>query len=133
MPGRGGQHIKVYPSYNAIVVTTANGFDYDEINPLLMAAFVDPNKPLPANPANVAELDRVRERIGAACTAPPVRTLPDMAQAISVRPLCLDQMLLDIATLSLDSNDTAEATLYMKLEGRDVVWPIGLDGKYRFA
>ena len=39
----------------------------------------------------------------------------------------------DIATLRLDSNDIAEVTLYMKLEGVDVVWPIGLDGKYRMA
>ncbi len=35
--GRGGQNIKVYPAYNAIVVTTGSGFEYDQISPLLTA------------------------------------------------------------------------------------------------
>jgi hypothetical protein len=29
--------------------------------------------------------------------------------------------------------DTDEATLTMRLEGADVVWPIGLDGRYRLS
>ena len=131
--GRGGQNIKVYPSYNAIVITTANGFDYDQINPLLTAAFVDPHKALPANPANVAELDRVLNALAQPAVAPPVGTPPDTAQGISGKTFVFEPNAIDIATLRLDSNDTAEATLYMKLEGVDVVWPIGLDGKYRVA
>ncbi|NTU62776.1 MAG: hypothetical protein HGB05_05080, partial [Chloroflexi bacterium] len=131
--GRGGQHIKVYPSYNAIVVTTASGFDYDQLNPLLTAAFIDPDKPLPANPANVAKLDTVLTALAQAPHPWPVGPLPDMAQAISGKTYVFEPNPLDVATLRLESNDTTEATLHMKLEGADVVWPIGLDGKYRMA
>lgn len=78
-----GNDSKVYPSYSAIVVTTASGFDYDQIDPLLSAAFVDPNKPLPANPANVAELDATLTALAQAPEARPVGALPDTAMAIS--------------------------------------------------
>jgi len=131
--GRGGQNIKVYPSRNAIVVTTASGFDYDQINPLLKAAFVDPSQPLPANPANVVKLDTVLTALAQPAEAPPVGAVPDTAQAISGKTYVFEPNAVDIATLRLDSNDIAEVTLYMKLEGVDVVWPIGLDGKYRMA
>ena len=131
--GRGGQNIKVYPSHNAIVVTTASGFDYDQINPLLNAAYIDPSKPLPADPAHVAKLDMVLTELARPAEAPPVGALPDTARAISGKTYVFEPNVVDIATLRLDSNDTAEATLHMKLEGADVVWPIGLDGKYRVA
>jgi hypothetical protein len=131
--GRGGQNIRVYPAYHAIVVTTARGFDYDQINPLLKAAFVDPSKPLPANPANVAKLSRVLTALAQPAEAPRVGALPDTAKAISGKTYVLESNAVDIATLRLEANNAAEATLYMKLEGVDVAWPIGLDGKYRVA
>ena len=54
--GRGGQHIFVVPSLKAIVVTTGAGFDYDQVDPLLTAAVIDPKNPLPPNPEGVAQL-----------------------------------------------------------------------------
>ena len=36
--GRGGQHVKVYPAFNAIVVVTAAEFDFDQLEPLLYSA-----------------------------------------------------------------------------------------------
>ncbi len=131
--GRGGQNIKVYPSLNAIVVTTARGFDYDQINPLLKAAFVDPSKPLPADPAKVAKLDKVLTALAQPAEAQRVGALPDTAKGISSKTYVFESNAADIATLRLEANDTAEATLYMKLEGVDVAWPIGLDGKYRMT
>jgi len=131
--GRGGQNIKVYPGFNAIVVTTASGFDYDQIEPLLVAAFVDPDEPLPPNPTSVAELDATLNALAQAPTPWPVGPLPDVAIAISGKTFVFGPNTADLATLRLEFNDTAEATLYMKLEGSDVIWPIGLDGKYRLA
>lgn len=131
--GRGGQNIKVYPAYHAIVVTTARGFDYDQINPLLKAAFVDPSKPLPANQGGVAKLEATLTALAQPAETPPVGTLPDTAKEISGKTYVFEPNAADIATLRLDANNTAEATLYMKLEGADVAWPIGLDGKYRMA
>jgi hypothetical protein len=129
--GRGGQNVKVYPAYNAIVVTTASGFDYDQFNPMLVAAFIDPNKPLPANPAGVAKLETTLTALAQAPQLWPIGPLPDTAKAISGKTYVLEPNALDVATLRLVFSDNAQATLYMNLQGRDVIWPIGLDGEYR--
>ena len=49
--GRGGQRIIVVPAWNLIVVTTGGGFDFDEIEPLLIETIVDMDRTLPANSA----------------------------------------------------------------------------------
>jgi CubicO group peptidase (beta-lactamase class C family) len=131
--GRGGQYIRVYPSFNALVVTTASGFDYDQIEPLLVAAFVNPDEPLPANPANVAKLDSTLTALAQAPNPWPVGPLPEIAKAISGKTYVFGPNAADLATLRLEFNDTIEATLYMKLQGSDEIWPIGLDGKYRLS
>jgi CubicO group peptidase (beta-lactamase class C family) len=131
--GRGGQNIRVYPSFDAIVVTTASGFDYDQIGPMLTAAFVDPEKPLPPNPASVAELDATPAELAQAPEPWPIGPLPDTAQAISGMTYVFGPNAVDLETLSLAFDDTMEATALMKLEGVDVIWPIGLDGKYRIS
>ncbi len=132
--GRGGQFIRVYPSYKVVVVVTAQGLsDYDELNPLLGSSFISPNKPLPANPEALAELNATVTELAQASHPWPTGPLPDTVKAISGRTYVFEPNAVAIATLRLDSNDTAEATLYMKLEGVDVIWPISLDGKYRVA
>ncbi len=131
--GRGGQNIKVYPSYNAIVVTTASGFDYDQIDPMLSAAFVDPDKPLPANAAGVAKLEAMLPALAQAPNPWPVGPLPEIAKAISGKTYVFGPNAVDVATLRFEFNDGAEATLYLNLEGVDEIWPIGLDGKFRLA
>ncbi len=129
--GRGGQNVKIYPAYNAIVVTTASSIDYDQISPLLVAAFIDPNKPLPANPEGVAELETTLAALAQAPHPWQVGPLPDTAEAISGRTYVFGPNTLDLATLRLEFSDNVQATLYLNVQGRDVIWPIGLDGKYR--
>ena len=81
--GRGGQNIKVVPALNAIVVTTGSGFEYDADIPYLVAAVIDPAKPLPANPAGVAQLDAALTALVKLPPPLPVGPLPDTAIAIS--------------------------------------------------
>ncbi|MGD2147848.1 MAG: acyltransferase family protein [Anaerolineae bacterium] len=131
--GRGGQNIRVYPSFDAIVVTTANGFDYDQIGPMLTAAFIDPEKPLPANPNGVAELEATLTKLAQAPEPWPVGPLPDTARAISGKTYLFGPNAVDLASMRPAFMDTDEATLTMRLEGADVVWPIGLDGRYRLS
>ena len=131
--GRGGQNIRVYPDLGAIVVTTASGLDYDQLAPMLTAAFADPDKPLPANAAGVAKLDETLTALAQSPTPWPVGPLPDTAQAIAGKTCLFEPNAVNLATLRLEFNATAEATLYMTLEGREVIWPIGLDGKYRLS
>jgi len=129
--GRGGQNVKVYPAYNAIVVTTASGMEYDQINPLLVAAFIDPNNPLPANPTGVVKLETTLTALAQAPQPWPIGRLPDTAKAISGKTYVFGPNAIDVATLRLDFSDNVQAMLYLNLQGRDVVWPIGLDGEYR--
>jgi CubicO group peptidase (beta-lactamase class C family) len=131
--GRGGQNIKVYPGYNAIVVTTASAFDYDQLEPLLSAAFVDPDGPLPADPAGVAELEATLEALAAPPSPWPVSPVPEIAGVVSGATYLFGPNPAELATLRPDLSDPEVATLTMTLEGRHVVWPIGLDGKYRVA
>lgn len=129
--GRGGQNVKVYPAYNAIVVTTASGIDYDQINPLLEAAFIDPNKSLPANPAGVKRLETTLTALAQAPHPWQVGPLPETAKEISGKTYIFEPNIIEVASIRLKFQGNKEATLYMKIEGRDVIWPIGLDGKYR--
>jgi CubicO group peptidase (beta-lactamase class C family) len=129
--GRGGQNVKVVPAYDAIVVTTASGFEYDQINPLLAAAFIDPDRPLPANPAGEAKLETTLTALAQAPQPWPIGPLPDTAKAISGKTYVFGPNSLDVAMLRWDFSDNAQATVYVNLEGRDLIWPIGLDGEYR--
>jgi CubicO group peptidase (beta-lactamase class C family) len=129
--GRGGQNIKVYPAYNAIVVTTGRGLEYDQISTLLAAAFVDPSKPMPANPAGVAKMGTTLTALVQAPHPWQVGPLPGTAKAISGKTYIFGLNSIGVATLRLEFSDNREATLFLNLEGRDVIWPIGLDGKYR--
>jgi CubicO group peptidase (beta-lactamase class C family) len=129
--GRGGQNIKVYPAYNTIVVTTGRGLEYYQISKLLAASLVDPSKPIPANPAGVAKMGTTLTALVQAPQPWPTGPLPDTAKAISGKTYVFGPNIVDVATLRVEFNDNTEAKLYMNLEGRDVIWPIGLDGKYR--
>ena len=131
--GRGGQNIKVAPALNAVVVTTGSGFEYDEISPYLIAAVIDPTKPLPANPAGVAQLDAALTALVQPPPPLPAGPMPDTAKTISGKTYVFGPNSADVDTLSLEFNDSAEATMCMKRQGNDVIWPIGLDGKYRLS
>ncbi|MBM3239713.1 serine hydrolase [Candidatus Poribacteria bacterium] len=127
--GRGGQYIKVAPFLNAIVVPTGGGFDYDEIDPLLTAALVDPDKPLPEKPAGVAQLEAALRTIVQPPEAQPVPTLSETAKAISGKTFVFGQNPLKMETMSVEFGGSAEAILHIKLAGgKFESWPIGLDG-----
>jgi hypothetical protein len=129
--GRGGQNIKVMPAINLIVVTTASSFDYDQISRLLAASFIDPDNPLPADPEGAAQLESALAEIAQAPHPWQTGPLPETAHEISNRTYLLEPNGLDVASLRLKFKDEEVATLYLNLDGRDLTWPIGLDGEYR--
>lgn len=131
--GRGGQYIKIYPALNAIVVLTGAGIDYDQIAPLLDTAFSDPNNSLPANPEGVAQLDAALRALAQAPTPHPPGALPDTARAISGKTYLFGPNAADVETLRIEFKDPTKATLSMRRQGSDEIWPIGLDGEYRLS
>jgi CubicO group peptidase (beta-lactamase class C family) len=132
--GRGGQVINVAPALNALVVTTGGGFEYDEIDPFLIAALVDPSKALPANPTGVAQLNAA---LTAVVQPPPptaVAPLPATAQTITGKTFVFAPNPTQMETMRIEFDDTAEASLHITYAGSDqmVTWPVGLDGVYHF-
>jgi CubicO group peptidase (beta-lactamase class C family) len=131
--GRGGQNIKVYPSYNAIVVTTASGFDYQQIEPLLVAAFVNPNKPLPANPASATKLEETLPVLAQAPNPWPNNPIPEITKQISGKTYEFVPNSVGLETIRLEFGDPEAAIFYLKLQGQDETWTVGLDGNYRIS
>jgi CubicO group peptidase (beta-lactamase class C family) len=132
--GRGGQYIFVLPEWDMVVVTTGGGFEMDEIAELILASFIDFDAPLPANPEGVARLEAA---IAAATRAPesgPVAPLPDTAHAISGRTYVFEPNPVQLETLTVAFDGSAEAAFHAEAQGRTVSsGPIGLDGVYRFS
>jgi hypothetical protein len=133
--GRLGQFIRVYPSYNALVVVTAQGLgDYDELDPLLGSSFVSPDKPLPANPGAVSRLNALLPELAQPAHAWPSGPLPDTARAISGKEIRFGSNAADVTSLRFEFVDSSEGRLHiMPTQGEELIWPIGLDGKYRLS
>lgn len=134
--GHWGQYIRVYPSVNAIVVITAmaGGFDYQTIEPILGAAFVSPDKPLPDNPEGVAKLNTLLAKLKQGPGSQPVSSLPEIASEVSGKTYDCEPNSVNVTRLRIEFNDPTEAKLYISYkDSADVIWPIGLDGKYRMC
>jgi hypothetical protein len=133
--GNGGQRIVVNPGYNSIVVTTGGGFTYDDITPYILAAFLDPKNPLPANPTGLAELQRVVATLSLPPAPQPVPTLPDIATAISGRTFRMEPNPAGIESLRLDFNATPQASIQITFTDGTQSPPgaVGLDGVYRLT
>ena len=131
--GRGGQRVMVAPQYHLVIVTTASNFEFDQIGPMLIAAFVDPKKPLPANRANLAKLEAKVAEIAQATEPFPVSPLPDISKTISGKTYVFESNPFNLTNLRLDFSNPTEATLYLRAREGEEVWPIGLDGKFRLS
>lgn len=129
--GRGGQKVFVVPSLNAIVVTTGGGFEYDQIDPYISAAVIDPSNPLPANPQGVAQLEAALDTLVKEPPALPGGEVPQTAAEISGKTYIFEPNPAMLKSATLEFNDPAEATIYLDLLGKEVTWKIGLDGQYR--
>jgi CubicO group peptidase (beta-lactamase class C family) len=128
--GRGGQNIFVVPSLNAIVVTTGSGFDYDQIDPLLSATVIDPNKPLPANPAGVTQLNAALESLVKLPPPLPGKAQSETAQALSGKTYVFEPNTAQVDLVRIDFSDPAEAVIYLKIKNSDEIWRVSLDDNY---
>ncbi len=136
--GRGGQRITVWPHKELVLVYTGGGFEPGALAPFILKSLnaVKSDKsdqPLPANPAATA---RLRDKLAAATRPPapqPVPQLPAMAGLISGKTYTLTANELDLATLALQFNKSAEATLRFTRLGQELRCSVGLDGVERFS
>lgn len=133
--GRGGQYIRVEPSVDALVIATGGGFDYEEIEPLLISTLVDPENPLPENPEGMKKLEDALVSIAQPPAATEVAALPEIAATISGNIYVFEPNPLGIDALRIEFDDSDEARLYLTLAGNEEpqLWPIGLDGVFRMS
>ena len=131
--GRGGQYIHVMPSTNTIVVITAGGADFNQVVPFLLKVILSSRKELPANPSGQAELASALAEVAQGSNAHPSSSLPEKASQISGQTFICDPNPVGVASTRLDFNGLAEAGFSLRMNGQDIVWPVGLDGKYRMA
>lgn len=132
--GRGGQYIRVFPELELILVTTGNGFTLDDIGPLLVPAMVNMAEPLPPNPAGVERLSGALDYVLVPPAPHPVPSLPETARAISGKTFVFEPNALDLRTLRLDFDSSAEVRLQVTFTNQPgQTLPVGLDGVYRMA
>jgi CubicO group peptidase (beta-lactamase class C family) len=129
--GRGGQFVRVIPSLNTVVVITAGGLDFNQVESFLVSVLLRANKPLSANPAGVAELNATLAELVQGPAPQPAESLPSTASAVSDQIYACPSNAAGVTNLRLDFNDPKVARLSMTQHGMDVVWLIGLDGKFR--
>jgi CubicO group peptidase (beta-lactamase class C family) len=132
--GRGGQRIQVWPEMDALLVMTGGGVDIDDIEPLITPAFTSPDRPLPANPATAAQLEKALEAVVEPPAPRPVPPLNETGKRISGRTFAVDTNDLEIEEFSLEFTGLADAVFRFKHSGGKMDnWPVGLDGIYRLS
>jgi CubicO group peptidase (beta-lactamase class C family) len=131
--GRGGQFIRVIPSINTVVVITGGGDIIDQVMPFLIKILLTSTKQVPENPSGLAQLETTLTSLAEDPASQPVAFSPDTAQAISGKTYACDSNEVSVNSLRLDFNDSEVATLYLTRYGMEMVWPVGLDGRYRFS
>lgn len=111
------------------------GVDIDDIEPLIAPAFVSMDKPLPANPAGVANLNAVLKTILEAPEPKPVAPLPDTGKVISGKIFVFESNPLQLKTMRLEFSESAEAIMELTFSNNQAPrsGKIGLDGVYRMS
>lgn len=132
--GRGGQRIQVWPEIDALLVMTGGGVDIDDIEPMITPAFLERDKPLPADPLAVT---RLKEALAAVAAPPAPKQVPPpnaTTRRISGLTFAVDPNPLEIEELSLEFADPSAALFLFKHGGGKLdSWPMGLDGVYRMS
>jgi CubicO group peptidase (beta-lactamase class C family) len=129
--GRGGQTIQVIPALNMVLVTTGGGFDIPEIEDYLLLLLLQSNRSLPDNPEGQAVLQEALTVIQQTGAVPTGVSTPEIARVVSGKTYQCEQNPLGLESVRFDFNDPNVAVLYHRPFGQDMVWEIGLDGRYR--
>ena len=133
--GRGGQRIGVFPALDIVVVTTGGGFEPGEATDLLATAFTSPEQPLPPDPEGEAKLKAAIDALAVPPEPTTAELLPPMAAKVSGRVYRFPPNPLQLASMRLDFNGSAEARLVRTFHDgqpqRDGA--VGLDGVLRMS
>ena len=128
--GRGGQAVRVIPSHNMVIVITGGGFDFGQLDSLLMGTLLRSRKELPPNPTGVAQLDQTVSALAQGSAARTSANLPPTAARISGRRYSCKSNPAGVTDVRLEFNDPGSAKFTVIQHGQESVSPIGLNGTY---
>lgn len=130
--GRGGQHIRVLPQLNMVIVTTGGGFEWNDITPLLVPAMVNIAEPIPANPVGIDQMEATLTAILQPPHPQAVPPLPETAYKISGKTYAFENSPLDLKTIRWEFDASTEAKFFATFYNQpDRELLVGLDGVYR--
>lgn len=129
--GRGGQRVRVIASRNTIVVVTAANDDYSKIDPWLTPMLISIKDTLPSNPNGLAMLNEVLTTIEQGPASIETAYVPEIAGLVSGKTYLCDTNPVGLETARIDFNDQKQAMLFVKMNGKDMNFTIGVDGNYR--
>jgi CubicO group peptidase (beta-lactamase class C family) len=131
--GRGGQRVRVMASRNLLVVATGAGFDYAEVESWLIPMLLLMKDSRPDNPQGQAALEAALASVGQSETAWAATAAPETAARVSGRTYQCDTNPAAIETTRMVFDDPQQATLFLKMDGAEMVLPIGLDGSFHLS
>ena len=131
--GRGGQRVRVMASLDLLVVATGGDFDYAKVESWLIPMLLQMKDSRPANPKGLAALDTALAAVEQGAAGWTTNYTPETAAEVSGQTYRCESNPADVGSVRMDFNGTAQATLFLKMGGADMVLPIGLDGRYRLS
>jgi CubicO group peptidase (beta-lactamase class C family) len=131
--GRGGQRVRVMASLNLIVVATGSDFDYSAAEKWLTLMFLQMKDSLPANASGLAELQNTLTAIEQSAPQYFANYTSDTAALVSGKTYLCRNNPANIETIRMNFDESKQATLLVKMNGADIVFPIGLNGSYLLA
>jgi CubicO group peptidase (beta-lactamase class C family) len=133
--GRGGEFIRVLPAYDVLIVATSSSANWDDFISYVAESLVDPEKPLPANPAGMEKLAAALQSIQQPPPAQPVPPQPAIAETVSGQTYDLAPNPFGLTSVQMQFDGSAEAVLRLTFADGRTPWtaPVGLDGVYRLS
>lgn len=129
--GRGGQEIRVIPALNTVIVTTGGMFEMPEIEDLLIPILLRSSRRRLAHPEGEAVLQATLSDLQPKVTIPVVSSSPEIAKLVSGKTYECENNPAGLQSMRIDFSNAKAAMLYQKSFGQDMIWEIGLDGRYR--
>lgn len=134
MIGRGGQRLLVAPSLDLVIAMTGGGCEWDELEPFILPAIGDMEKPLAPNPQGEAALAEAAAKVIQPPEPSPQPDLPALAMEISGKTYAFEPNPSNIERFTAYFDGSPQAELKIKFSGiEEATWPVGLDGVYRLT
>ena len=131
--GRGGQRIRVMATLNLIVVATGSDFDYSAVEAWLIPMLLQVKDSRPTNSEGMAALETALAATEYGTPGWIAHNTPDTAGLVSGKTYRCQSNPANLEAVRMKFDDPEKATLFVKMDGVDMIFPIGLNDSYGLA